>query len=206
MAGPERVWFLRQEAGWLRPVYDNAAAYLEMGKSLSLESRGLDVQPAFARALLSPGRILAVSHGFGNRLSDFYSLAIEVVGERAAYQMLADLQKEAPPPVRSEICRLVANIYTQCDFSDCPQGSLYPAMTASNTAELRKLRHGGEEASVSAERVAAAMRSDAAKREATHRELRVLACNVDAAIKHRARLLLHQYSPADPTITCVACR
>jgi hypothetical protein len=203
-----RVWFLRQVEGWLRPVYDNAAAYLELSQPLNAEAKGpAELRVAFAYALLSPQNVVATP---GNPpwggLGALYSLAVEVVGEQIAYRMLVDLQRESPPVLRADICRLVADLYNQCSLSGCPS-SLNVSGSPPDAVQRQRLRHVGEINSISANAVAEAMESaSTSKRDVLHRNLWLLSCNVDTAVRRRAVFLLHRYFQNDPPVTCVPCK
>ena len=197
------VWFFREEEGWLRPIDDNAAAYLALAEPLPLDADEQELQLRFARALLSTANILPELGGFASRFSDFYGLACYVVGEATAYSMLADLQRHAAPNLRNEICRFLAFNYHQCEFATCPEGSLYPGMSAPDK-ERAALQTQGDSLGIS-DRALAGMRSDPAKRELLYRLLLLRSCHVDPSIRRRSRLLLEENFPGQ-TATCVACR
>ena len=202
----DRVWFVREDAGWLRPVYDNAAVYLEISRSSNLATGGGEMQAAFVHALLSAGNLEPASGGLANRLVEFYSLAVEIVGEEASLKMLAELQKQASVALRSEICRMVAGTYDECRFSDCTQNSTSIRPIAPD-ASWQEFRHIQQAESISSDAIASAFRSgSSAKRDVMHRRLRLLSCNVDPQIRRRALSILHKYFPLDPPVNCIPCK
>ena len=194
-----RVWFLRQENSWLRPIVDNAAVFLDIAPPP--EMPGIDSRVAFARSLLSPATVLIIPEAAAGRLLELYGLACAVGGERLCDELLASLQTQAPDPLKNAICRLAALPLGECDIRDCRDDGILPT---SNVTALSELQHHPDTMFTEMARIASV--GTATQKAAIRTQLMVLSCNFDKGAKARAVALLRKYFPDEPPLPCIACK
>ena len=197
----ERIWFLRQEGEWLRPIIDNDSAFFDLFEPFEASASVAETQARFARALLSPKIVAQDQAAFFRRLPEFYELSCQISGSDTCFANLRHMQQEAQPPLRAEICRWLASEYDQCRFPDCPASTLLTGIDMSNFAELDLLRKAHALSLTSEE-----TDGNRVNPYRTPSELRRLACNYDPIIQKRARKSLKRYFPAEVLQACVPCK
>ncbi len=198
----ERIWFLRQEDEWLRPIIDTYSGFLDLFEPFEASASIAETQARFARALLSPKIVAKDPAAFFRRLPEFYELSCQISGSDTCFANLRHMQQEAQPPLRAEICRWLASQFDQCNFTDCPASTMLDGgIDMTNSAELDLLRKAHALSLTSEEPYGSRVNP-----YRTLSELRRLACNYDPIIQKRARKLLRKYFPAEVLQACIPCK
>jgi hypothetical protein len=204
----DRIWFLRVDGRWLRPVADNAAPFLGLFQPFSPNNDDSEsIRRALIRQLLTPEAVARTNREFAEHFFDLFGVACEITTEQMCFQILSERYKESAPEVRAEICRFLAGSYDQCPFSDCPRGILYPGLADHQAEEFQAKRRSNELRDASEERTKELLNSGKpSDREWTRRRLWILSCNFDPLIRRRARELLSRFFPDEEIPSCVTCR
>jgi hypothetical protein len=204
----DRIWFLRVDGKWLRPVADNAAPFLGLFQRFSPDHDDSEsLRRALVGQLLTPEAVAKTNRAFVERFDDLFGVACEITTEEICFQILTDRYNESAPDVRAEICRFLAGSFDQCPFSDCPRGILYPGLTDHRAEDFQAQRRNNELRDASEERIKELLNSGKlADREWTRRRLWILSCNFDPLIRRRAGELLRRFFPGAEIPTCVNCR
>ena len=200
----EQVWFLKVEGHWLRPIYDNTLEFVGLSQPL-IYGDNSELRFAFARAVLTPGHVVGSEEEFVHRLTEFRSLAREIVGNAKSKELLGETQRHASASLKAEICRDLAGD-DECSFSDCPSGILYPG-SLRELEEMQKSRKVGHISEISEKSVARLLGSgNAQDRQRFLESLISLSCNHDSFVKSRVRRLLDQNFPGTALPSCLTCR
>jgi hypothetical protein len=197
----ERLWFLRADGEWLRPVADNTWTYLELFQPFPpTGSSQVDARSALAKVLLTPSAVAENPDAFTRLLPDLFGLACEVAGDRACYEALGALQDSSPAEHRGAVCRFLAGYLDQCSDSECYPG-VFPLLSTKSQRSQPKMRP------MRVEEVKRALESgDKDQIKQMTEELHMLSCNRDLSVRQSAQKELLQYFPDDPPIPCVRCR
>ena len=114
--GPiQRVWFLRNEGDYLRPVVDAGSAfYLRLFPKWENDAN-VDHQAKFAELLLTPMANDRTLGEFAKGFSNPASVACEILGEMTCSLRIRDLAKLGDPELRGAACNyLESQLLVKC--------------------------------------------------------------------------------------------
>ena len=114
--GPiQRVWFLRNEGDYLRPVVDAGSAfYLRLFPKWENDAN-VDHQAKFAELLLTPMANDRTLGEFAKGFSNPASVACEILGEMTCSLRIRDLAKLGDPQLRGAACNyLESQLFVKC--------------------------------------------------------------------------------------------
>ena len=198
----ERLWFLRTDGPWLRPVADNTWTYLELFQPLLyVGASQADLRAALGKILLTPSAVSENTDGFLRSLPNLFDLACEVAGDRACYEALGALQERSPSELQGPVCAFLAGFFDECGYTDCAQ-VVSPFWAGPETHRSQPKR-----AALSEEIVRRTVESgDNARVKLMLQQLHMLSCNRDSSVRETALAQLRQYFPDDASVPCVRCR
>lgn len=207
----ERLWFFRLEGDLLRPLADDAKAFLPLAEILRPggDAQGV-AREELAKILL---RQVMLGQGGGPESESFvlhYELACEIAGESRCRQIVRELQSGASLVVKREMCEMFWISYDYCGASECSripgyrlnmdQKSVDGMTTRRKSAAARSL--------VDSAIVGVFSSGRAVEIEALRQDVLRWVCHVDPEIRTRARAVLAKYFAADAQapVVCVACQ
>jgi hypothetical protein len=111
--GVTRVWFLREESGYLRPVADaRAVMVLTFLSQWDVNSRA-DPQTRFAELLLNPSANSTGSTYFAQTLFESASAACVILGQDRCKPKLRKLTTLGDPELSREVCGLLSSQFRE---------------------------------------------------------------------------------------------
>jgi hypothetical protein len=110
-----RIWFIREEDGWTRPVVDAFGVYWTWLHVNEQILRAQDPARQFARLLLDPDLSAANLESFNNTFRPSAELACSILGKDTCTREILGLTRAADPHTRTVACRyLTMELQTPC--------------------------------------------------------------------------------------------
>jgi hypothetical protein len=204
-AAAERLWFFRVEGTLLRPIADDARAFIPLVEKLS-SGRGSEL------AEILPRQVILERGGtpeFGSFVHHC-GLACAIVGENECRKIVTKLQASASLVVKREMCEVFWISYGYCTALECSRVPGY--RLTMDEASIDRMASGRKfdltKRIADSTIVGVLSNGRAAEMEALRQNILRWACNGDSEIRLRARAVLAKYFPtvAQAPIACPVCQ
>ena len=196
----DRLWFLRSDGATLRPVADDAVAFLGLYERFT--PRGLsasEVRVELAEFLLRREALTHDQNSNYNGFGWYFPLACELAGDLACRAMVVAFQDRAVPKIRAEVCQYLWISYDLCDISECSLDEIEPAAVRSEDVKELKAKRKRSALAQLSEAVSFGVMSsgDSPKIAEFRSKVRRLVCHYDSEVRLRARKVALKYFPSD---------
>ena len=196
----QRVWFLRRENAYYRPVGDLGRHYLAIHRPLHLEGLNSEQRvQQLASLLLVPGNLGESMEEFTRSLGRSASIACNTEGIRGCLALMENLRKQERMDLNREICRVLST-HGHCRPEDCglPRSSLPVSPGGRRRHLLWRLDTSSLEELI--------VRTRTQNTEGLREALLKNSCDYDAEVRARAREVFEQHFQTEAPMRCLPCR